>query len=259
MAYYATPPKPARPVHLAGAWRTKYTSPDFVGGALMFRPDDFVAANGYPNDCWGWGLEDEELMCRVRELGWRVVRPPDGVGSYEDVDPVNLQNIVYSDERGYYHEWWNMDMENGKCEPAVYGPLNWAKWKDVEFLSRKRIPWRERGLRDIGAKHELVARTEEFGGRVIRLLLQLGDTDENKHAVTALVSSKQCLRAAASAQLMGNVGKAAKAQSVKLIEMGNGKKVLPPPEQCKHAMLTDSGKGAKPRGRRQIGAPPPVR
>ena len=58
---------------------------------------------------------------------------------------------------------------------------------------------------------------------------------------------------------MGNVGVAAKAQSVRLVEMGNGKKVLPPPEQRKHALLTDGGKGATPRGRRQIGAPPPAR
>ena len=42
----------------------------------------------------------------------------------------------------------------------------------------------------------------------------------------------------------------------KQAKMGGGKKVLPPPEKRKRAMLTDGGKGLRPRGRRQIRAEP---
>ena len=69
------------------------------------------------------------------------------------------------------------------------------------------------------------------GGRVIRTLWHLGTREENQISVTCLVNSKQCLRAAAKANITGNMGDAAKLQAVKLIEHGGGKKVLPP-EDC---------------------------
>ena len=59
--------------HLGGAWRTKYRNPEFVGGALSFRPEDYVACNGYANDNWGWGLDDEEIALRMVEAGLKIV------------------------------------------------------------------------------------------------------------------------------------------------------------------------------------------
>ena len=146
MPYYATPPCEGRPCHLGGRWRSKYTEDAFVGGAIAFHPQDFVTINGYANDNWGWGLDDEELGLRMVECGLRVVKPAHG--SYCDLDPINLYNIVHSDERGYYAEWWNLDMENGKCSPKL-GAIDWLLYK----------AWfRERGLCDIAGNSELVAR-----------------------------------------------------------------------------------------------------
>ena len=69
----------------------------------------------YANDNWGWGLDDEELGLRMVECGLRVeacsrqlLRPR----------PDQFAQRVHSDERGYHAEWWNLDMENGKCSPA---------------------------------------------------------------------------------------------------------------------------------------------
>ncbi|KAJ8598757.1 hypothetical protein CTAYLR_010103 [Chrysophaeum taylorii] len=184
MPYYAVPPTPGKPAHLAGVWRSKFDDPHFVGGAISFVPSDFVECNGYPNDCWGWGLDDEELALRMREAGLRVVRPR--VGTYSDLDPINLRNVVRSDERGYYHEWWNMDMENGKCRPKIAGPIDWATYRKW---------WRTRGLADIEGHSELVARTTEFGGRVVRLLYALENDLERKEGTVALVSARMGLRA----------------------------------------------------------------
>ncbi|KAJ1453759.1 hypothetical protein M885DRAFT_400366, partial [Pelagophyceae sp. CCMP2097] len=69
MPFYAVPPQKGRPLHIGGAWRTKYRASDFCGGAIAFTPGDFEQCNGYPNDCWGWGLDDAELRLRALESG----------------------------------------------------------------------------------------------------------------------------------------------------------------------------------------------
>lgn len=212
MPFYSVPPSPKHPMHLAGAWKTKYDSSDFVGGAIAMTPDDYVACNGYPNDCWGWGLDDEELRLRMREAGLSVVRPP--VGRYSDLDPINLQNIVYSDERGYYHEYWNMDMENGKCKPRIRGPIDWALYSKF---------WRDRGLKDIQGHSELVARTTEFGGRVVRLLYALENDQERKEGTVALMSARLGLQATIehADKLHGAVADNALAQTYAYDQQGN--------------------------------------
>ena len=212
MPYYTVPPKSKRPVHLGGAWRTKYRNPEFVGGALSFRPEDYVACNGYANDNWGWGLDDEEIALRMVEAGLKCVKPPEAVGSYSDLDPINLYNIVHSEERGYYHEWWNMDMENGKCQPKVSGPIHWELYSQW---------WQDRGLSDIEGHSELIARTHEFGGRVVRLLYTLENDLERKEGVVALVSARKSLKACLDAKISGPVADAALAQTRALAAMGN--------------------------------------
>ena len=109
-----------------------------MGGALAFAPADYVACNGYANDSWGGGLDDQEIALRMVEAGLRVVKPPEGLGSYTDLDPINLHNIVHSEERGYYHEWWNMDMENGKCQPRAPGGVGIIAPPSLRGASRGR-------------------------------------------------------------------------------------------------------------------------
>ena len=78
----------------------------------------------------------------------RVASREPAHGSYCDLDPINLYNIVHSDERGYYAEWWNLDMENGKCSPKL-GAIDWSLYK----------AWfRERGLCDIAGNSSSRAR-----------------------------------------------------------------------------------------------------
>ncbi len=40
-----------------------------------------LAMNGYPNNFWGWGGEDDELLKRLKEVGLSSIAPP--VGSIE--------------------------------------------------------------------------------------------------------------------------------------------------------------------------------
>ena len=44
----------------------------YTGGVLLLRPALFRAVNGFSNDFWGWGHEDNEFYLRLRACG----RPP---------------------------------------------------------------------------------------------------------------------------------------------------------------------------------------
>jgi len=212
MPFYSVPPKEGRPLHLGGAWRTKYRAKDFVGGAIALAPADFERANGYPNDCWGWGLDDREFALRLKAAKVKVVRP--NRGSYVDLDPINMKNVVFSEERGYYHEYWNMDMENGKLRPKIFGDIV------PKYLAEDHV--RRNGLSNIAENSELVAKTTEFGGRVVRLLYALENDQERKEGTVALVSARQALQAAyENPRLQGPVADAAMKQTRALAAQGN--------------------------------------
>jgi hypothetical protein len=66
---------PDHPVHIGTVWRTKYTSERFLGGILSLRVQDFNKVNGYPNQFWGWGGEDDVLRNRFIYAKIPLYRP----------------------------------------------------------------------------------------------------------------------------------------------------------------------------------------
>jgi hypothetical protein len=66
---------PDHPIHIGTVWRTKYTSERFLGGILSISLKDFQRVNGYPNQFWGWGGEDDVLRNRLIHKKIPVYRP----------------------------------------------------------------------------------------------------------------------------------------------------------------------------------------
>lgn len=60
--------------HIGHAWK-RYNSDSYLGGILMIRSGDFLAINGFPNDFWGWGGEDDELRDRITRAKMNIERP----------------------------------------------------------------------------------------------------------------------------------------------------------------------------------------
>ena len=68
MNYYRNGPIKDSPVHLARVWNRYNNNPKYFGGIVSFSTSQFQCINGFPNNYWGWGGEDDELMLRVKEV-----------------------------------------------------------------------------------------------------------------------------------------------------------------------------------------------
>ena len=66
---------PDYPIHIGTVWKTKYTSERFLGGILSLSWKDFERVNGYPNQFWGWGGEDDVLRNRLNYFKIPIYRP----------------------------------------------------------------------------------------------------------------------------------------------------------------------------------------
>ena len=60
------------PTHLAAAaeqfnWTLPY--PQYFGGVTIFNNESFEIINGYSNEYWGWGAEDDDVYRRVTVKG----------------------------------------------------------------------------------------------------------------------------------------------------------------------------------------------
>ncbi|XP_028910970.1 beta-1,4-galactosyltransferase 3, partial [Ornithorhynchus anatinus] len=79
---------PAGPRHVAVAMNKFGYSlpyPQYFGGVSALTPDQYLKMNGFPNEYWGWGGEDDDIAARVRLAGMRILRPPVSVGHYKMV------------------------------------------------------------------------------------------------------------------------------------------------------------------------------
>jgi predicted glycosyltransferase involved in capsule biosynthesis len=67
------------PTHIAFAveqfnWRLPYDG--YFGGVTLFDKESFIRINGYSNEYWGWGVEDDDLILRCKKEGIETLRRP---------------------------------------------------------------------------------------------------------------------------------------------------------------------------------------
>lgn len=63
--------QPCEVAHLAGRasqFKYKLPYPTYFGGVNMFSKEAFLKVNGYCNDFWGWGSEDDEMYNNVSKI-----------------------------------------------------------------------------------------------------------------------------------------------------------------------------------------------
>jgi hypothetical protein len=85
--YYITTPT-KEPVHIAAVWDRYNTNPKYFGGIVSFNSSMFNTINGYPNNFWGWGGEDDELYKRTRKF-FNIYKPQKG--KITDLEKLSLE------------------------------------------------------------------------------------------------------------------------------------------------------------------------
>ena len=60
---------PHTPRHIGEVETHNYQLPfvEYIGGVFLITREDFKKINGYSNEYWGWGVEDLDLLFRIRE------------------------------------------------------------------------------------------------------------------------------------------------------------------------------------------------
>nr|VFK19238.1 MAG: N-terminal region of glycosyl transferase group 7 [Candidatus Kentron sp. LPFa] len=82
---------PDNPLHLAAVWKKYRHLPLFFGGVCSFAAEQFETLNGYPNDFWGWGGEDEELYHRIVDHDMVISRPT--IGAFKELEHVDSKTL----------------------------------------------------------------------------------------------------------------------------------------------------------------------
>jgi hypothetical protein len=85
--YYINKPKD-KPVHIAAVWDRYGSNPSYFGGIVAFNRKMFKKINGFPNNFWGWGGEDDELLKRTKKF-YDILKPTKG--SIRDLENLNLE------------------------------------------------------------------------------------------------------------------------------------------------------------------------
>lgn len=78
----------------------------YFGGIIIFPFDTFHQINGYSNDYWGWGAEDDDLLHRVKSNGFEWTRRyPGAVRSLKHDRPVDKEE--YGTNLDKLRKVWN--------------------------------------------------------------------------------------------------------------------------------------------------------
>lgn len=130
---------PTYPIHI-GKSITKYDSPSFLGAVVSVSKKDYKAINGFPNNFWGWGGEDDAFRIRLKIAGIKVLQPTVKSGFTE---------LPHVDTRTN-PEWKNM-----------------KKWEELE---KEREGKNKSGLSNL--KYDILSK-EELGSNILKITVDL--------------------------------------------------------------------------------------
>lgn len=143
---------PERPIHIGAAW-TRYPYPSYVGGILSLSAAGVSATNGFPNNFWGWGGEDDELSLRLKEAALMPLVKPQlpantggagagaggggggGAGSAGAV-VVDLEEVLQKERGG----------ERAGTRLSEGGRTEWRNMWKHEMLALHDATWRVNGV-----------------------------------------------------------------------------------------------------------------
>jgi hypothetical protein len=137
-----------KPVHIAAVWDRYNKNPNYFGGIVAFSSDMFTKINGYPNNFWGWGGEDDEIYKRTKKF-YDIEKVKDG--SIKDLEELNLE------------------------EKLDYLRENDLKFmQKTEALAQHEATWKKNGLNNLNIR---IIRKDRCGVNCVLYEIELMNTD----------------------------------------------------------------------------------
>lgn len=121
------------PTHLAAeAEQFGYKLPyqGYFGGVTLFDKHSFIKVNGYSNEYWGWGAEDDDIMfrCLVNE-----VRPSRKNGRYRSLNHQRIiQQDLYNENLKKYSQLKNLPNRDKIMETVKQDGLTTLSYEVLE-------------------------------------------------------------------------------------------------------------------------------
>jgi len=147
---------PENPIHLAhiGTRYDKSRSKSFLGGVLSVNKKDFMDCNGYPNDFWGWGGEDDVLFRRFQNKKIKIDKPEEPVVDLEEFDLTEKNiNLKENDAK--------LQLKNEKIKQSMFNT-------------------KENGLIDVNSTYDIINETEKDTVKHYKVMLKITVKDKQK-------------------------------------------------------------------------------
>ncbi len=152
--YYFKIPEDGKPIHIAKVWGRYSKNPKYLGGITSFNQTMYENMNGFPNNFWGWGGEDDELYKRVNEFGYKPIAPTHG--TITDLEGITLEQ--------------KLDYLRANADELK----NMKKW---ELLEEHDKTWKTNGLADL--QYKVKKNTETKETHVHKITVDIGKENNN--------------------------------------------------------------------------------
>lgn len=125
------------PTHLAAEaeqFGFKLPYQGYFGGVTLFDKHSFIKVNGYSNDYWGWGAEDDDIMfrCVIKDI-----KPSRKNGRYKSLshERTIIQDLYSENLRKFF------EFKNGMNVDKIIQKINSDGLSDLvyEVLEEKKI------------------------------------------------------------------------------------------------------------------------
>jgi hypothetical protein len=137
---YSSVPVPTHLAAEAEQFGFKLPYPGYFGGVTLFDKHSFIKANGYSNDYWGWGAEDDDVMfrCLVKEI-----KPARKNGRYRSLSHQReiLQDLYNENLRKFFgfKNSTNIDHINAKIDSDGLTTLEYEVLSEKSISDKARI------------------------------------------------------------------------------------------------------------------------
>ena len=147
---------PKNPIHL-GNIGTRYDDGkklSFLGGVLSINEQDFIKSNGYPNNFWGWGGEDDAFYQRLKKNNITIDQPTESV---IDLEQMNIEEKIK-----------DLNDSDAKID------LKQERINDAKIISNKN------GINDVNKTFDIIDRVNIDNISHIFVFLKITEKDKEK-------------------------------------------------------------------------------